>query len=59
MNTYISVLSTDDYLPGALVVNKCLKLTETKYPFTILVTSNISENCITPFPMKNGTSTDI
>ena len=46
MNTYISVLSTDNYLPGALVVNKCLKLTNAQFPFTILVTENISNDTI-------------
>ena len=51
--TYISVLSTNDYLPGALVVNKCLKLTKTKYPFTILVTENISNNTINILKKNN------
>lgn len=46
MNTYISLLSTDDYLPGVLVVNKCLKLTNAQFPFTILVTENISNDTI-------------
>lgn len=42
MNSYISVLSTDDYLPGVLVINKCLQLTNAKFPFTLLITENIS-----------------
>ena len=46
MKTYISILSTNDYLPGALVINKCLKLTKAQYPFTLLITPNISEHSI-------------
>ena len=53
MNTYISVLSTNDYLPGALVVNKCLRLTKTQFPFTILVTNNISSNTINILKKNN------
>ena len=44
--SYISVLTTDSYLPGALVVNKCLQLTKTKYPYNVLITKNISKNVI-------------
>ena len=53
MNTYISVLSTNDYLPGALVVNKCLKLTKAQFPFTVLVTHNISCNTISILEKNN------
>ena len=53
MNTYISVLSTNDYLPGVLVVNKCLKLTKAKFPFTILITDNISSDTINILEKNN------
>ena len=53
MNTYISVLSTNDYLPGCLVVNKCLKLTKAQFPFTVLVTDNISCNTISILEKNN------
>jgi|TARA_B100001094_G_scaffold332195_1_gene403254 alpha-N-acetylglucosamine transferase len=53
MNTYISVLSTNDYLPGVLVVNKCLKLTKAQFPFTVLVTDNISCNTISILEKNN------
>lgn len=43
MYSYISVLSTNNYLPGALVVNKCLELTKVIYPFHVLITENITE----------------
>jgi len=53
MYSYISVLSTNDYLPGALVINKCLKLTKTIFPFTVLVTPNISSNTISILQKNN------
>ena len=53
MNTYISVLSTNDYLPGVLVVNKCLKLTKTQFPFTVLITDNISCDVISILENNN------
>lgn len=53
MKTYMSVLSTNDYLPGALVINKCLKLTKTQHPFTLLITPNISEHSISILKKNN------
>ena len=44
--SYISVLTTDSYLPGALVVNKCLQLIKVKYPYHILITENLSNSTI-------------
>ena len=53
MKTFLSVLSTNDYLPGALVINKCLQLVDSQYPFTILITPNISENSINILKKNN------
>jgi len=44
--SYISILSTDSYLFGTLVLNKTLQNTYTKYPFNLLITPNISEETI-------------
>tara|TARA_B110000879_G_scaffold130500_1_gene171384 strand:- start:554 stop:1294 length:741 start_codon:yes stop_codon:yes gene_type:complete len=49
----MSVLSTNDYLPGALVINKCLKLTKAQYPFTLLITPNISDSSISILKKNN------
>lgn len=35
---FISVLATDDYLSGILVIYKCLKNVKSKYPFFVCVT---------------------
>lgn len=40
--SYITVLSTEKYLKGALALAESLKNTRTKYPFTFLITYNIS-----------------
>jgi len=40
---YITVLSTDDYLLGLLVLYKSLMKTAPKYPFYCLISENISE----------------
>lgn len=53
MRSYISVLSTNEYLPGALVLDKCLKLTKTKYPLSILTTPNIEEIAISILEKSN------
>ncbi|MDP4110376.1 MAG: glycosyltransferase, partial [Bacillota bacterium] len=42
--TYLAVLSTDDYLTGALVLHESLKRTQPKYPFAVLITKNISSS---------------
>lgn len=41
--SYITVLSTEKYLEGALVLAESLKKTGTKYPLSILITDNISK----------------
>jgi len=44
--SFISILTTDSYLFGILVLNKTLLKTDTKYPFNVLITPNISEETI-------------
>lgn len=43
---FVSVLTTNDYLPGLLVLNSSLKSVNTKYPFHILLTPDISRETI-------------
>lgn len=40
--SYITVLSTENYLEGVLCLIESLKNTGTKYPITVLITNNIS-----------------
>ena len=40
--SYITVISTERYLKGALALVQSLKKVESKYPFTFLITYNIS-----------------
>lgn len=42
--SYITVLSTEKYLEGALVLAESLKKTGTKYPLSILITDDISKD---------------
>ena len=41
--SYITVLSTEKYLKGALALAESLKQVKAKYPFTILITCDISK----------------
>jgi len=41
-NSYVSILTTDSYLFGALTLWKSLQDTKPKYPFHLLVTPNLS-----------------
>lgn len=43
INTYVCVLSTDNYLDGALILNENLKCLQSKYPLLCLVNEKISE----------------
>ena len=43
---YITLLSTNNYLKGVLVLNKSLKKTNTKYPLVVLVSPGISEKTV-------------
>ncbi len=45
-SVYISVLTTDDYLPGILVLNHSLNLVNSRYDLHVLLTPNISEQTI-------------
>lgn len=40
--SYITVLSTENYLKGVLALSESLKRTNAKYPLTVLITNNIS-----------------
>lgn len=42
--TYLTVLSTNNYLLGVLTLYKSLKATGTSYPFAVLVSSEITDN---------------
>lgn len=44
--SFISIITTDDYLPGLLVLAKSLLETKTIYPFLTLVTPNISSKTL-------------
>ena len=44
--TFISVLTTDSYLPGSLVLNASLKSVNSQYPLHVLLTPNISKNLV-------------
>ena len=50
---FVSVLSTDDYLPGLLVFNKSLSDVESKYPFHVLLTTNIAKETISILDKNN------
>jgi glycogenin len=44
--SFISVLTTDDYLEGILVLNYSLAKTNSRYPFVLLITPNLSKGVI-------------
>ncbi len=43
---FITILTTDDYLPGLLVLNSSLRSVGSRYPLHVLLTSNISKNIV-------------
>ena len=44
---FVTLLTSDSYLPGALVLSKSLKSTHSQYPFVILVTpETVSHSCL-------------
>lgn len=43
---FISILTTDDYLPGLLVLHYSLKHVRSKYPLHVLLTPNISKKTV-------------
>lgn len=45
-NAFLSILTTDDYLPGLLVLNSSLREVESQYPLHVLLTPDISQNVI-------------
>lgn len=44
MNTFLTMLSTESYLEGVLVLSESLKRTKTKYPLTVVITKDISRD---------------
>lgn len=46
MKSYVCVLSTDNYLEGLLLLNKNLKLLNSKYDLLCVINENISEDVI-------------
>ena len=44
--TFISVLATDNYLPGFLVLNSSLRSVGSQYPLHVLLTPNISKTVL-------------
>lgn len=44
--SFVSALTTDDYLDGVLVLKYSLEKTKPKYPFALLVTPNLSETTV-------------
>lgn len=44
--SFISILTTDDYLEGILVLNYSLAKTNSRYPFLLLITPNLSKEVI-------------
>jgi glycogenin len=43
--SYLTVLSTDDYLPGVLVLHRSLLEQDVKYPLHVMVTAGVSSEC--------------
>ena len=46
MYSYVSILSTDNYLLGILVLNFSLQKTKPKHPFHVLVTPNLEQTTL-------------
>ena len=44
--TYMTLLGSDDYLKGTLALNHSLKIQHSKYPLTVLVTSNVGKSTL-------------
>jgi glycogenin len=45
MKTYATIITTDDYLRGALTLHKSLVLTKSRYDLLVMLTKNISTTC--------------
>lgn len=43
---YITLLSTESYLPGVLALNRSLALVSAKYPLVVLASNGLSENAV-------------
>ncbi|MFH0804096.1 MAG: glycosyltransferase [Candidatus Zambryskibacteria bacterium] len=45
-HAFVSIITSDDYLPGLLVLHKSLVDTNTLYPFLVLLTEDVSINIV-------------
>ena len=43
---FVSIITSDDYLPGLLVLHRSLVDTNTRYPFLVLITKDVSVDTI-------------
>lgn len=43
---FVSIITSDDYLPGLLVLHRSLVDTNTRHPFLVLITKNVSVDTI-------------
>src|ERR1700744_3867404 len=41
---YVTLLTKDEYLPGTLVLDLCLKQVDSKYPFVVFATKTLSQD---------------
>lgn len=53
MNSFVTVLSSDNYLEGVLVLNESLKRVNSKESLTVLVSNKISNNVINSLTKNN------
>lgn len=44
--SYVTLISTDDYVVGVLALNKCLNMVKSKYQLTVLITPNVSNKVV-------------
>jgi glycogenin len=45
MKTYLTVMTTDSYAIGAVALWECLRKTQPRYGFVVVLTKNVSEEC--------------
>lgn len=53
MNSYISILSTDNYLLGILILHHSLLKTNPKHPFHVLITPNLQQSTLNTLKLAN------
>ncbi len=50
---YITLLTNDTYVRGVILLNECLRKTESKYPLLCLITDDVDENTRNILTMNN------